>query len=551
MKRRRIRPVIASLALVTLGSLIAPPTMAQQKVLVAPGDGQVHALVIGIDAYQKVRPLKGAVADARDLETSLRKVGVKDINALIDGAANRAAVFKAIAQLNNRIKRGDLVVLSIAGHGAQEPEQIKGSQPDGMDDVFLLAGFAVSASGSLQRILGREFNHIIKGFESRGARVIFIADTCFGGGLTREVDPREAGLSYRQTPRYVLITDMLEPVGTPQDAYLTKLDFKQTAFLAAVDRETKAPEVRIPGIDGFRGALSYAAARAFEGGADANKDGKISLEELFSYVRSVVYQLSDQRQTPVTVAFADRRLDTELAFAFEARPQQRGPHLIVTSVEPAAPPPRITPLSVVRIASLDPLAGPVTGLEKREAPFEVLSSTRSADLVWDPHSGDVISHGDVIARSLQKSDLPSVVDRWAAVSGIKWLAAMAPQTVKVQPDDRLHHDRSKVVVDISGVAGRALILLNIAGDGTVQALYPKRGDLPILPTADYHLPVVVRPPFGADQIVAITAKEKMATLEQAVEQLNNRRDAIAVMKSIKRYAPADARIGTVGIYTAP
>jgi len=46
--------------------------------------GEVRALVIGIDAYRHVRPLKGAVADAWDIASSLRRVGVQDVTDLID-----------------------------------------------------------------------------------------------------------------------------------------------------------------------------------------------------------------------------------------------------------------------------------------------------------------------------------------------------------------------------------------------------------------------------------------------------------------------------------
>ena len=51
----------------------------------------------------------------------------------------------------------------------------------------------------------------------------------------------------------------------------------------------------------MRGALSYAVARAFEGNADANQDGKVTVKELFANIRQVVYQLSDQRQNVVTM----------------------------------------------------------------------------------------------------------------------------------------------------------------------------------------------------------------------------------------------------------
>src|SRR5882757_1149701 len=177
-----------------------------------PDGGAVRGLIIGIDAYQHVRQLKGAVADARDIEKSLRLMGIGDVTSLIDAGASRESVIQAIKDILQRTGPNDLVVLSIAGHGAQEPETIKGSEPDGIENVFLLPGFELTARGSKQRILGSEFNHFIRQFESRGAKVLFVADTCHGGGLAREIDPRAEEMSFRQVPTYTLLVDMLKPV---------------------------------------------------------------------------------------------------------------------------------------------------------------------------------------------------------------------------------------------------------------------------------------------------------------------------------------------------
>jgi uncharacterized caspase-like protein len=548
------RLLFATTACAGLSAATAAASQAQEFQMRGQDGKSVHAIVVGIDAYQKVRPLKGAVADARDIEGALKKMGVTDVTTLIDADADRNSILRAIDDVTTRIKQGDVVVFSLAGHGAQEPEKVKGSQPDGMDDIFLLPGFDLSPQGSQQRIVGREFNYFIKQFESKGARVIFVADTCHGGGLTREVDPRGGELSYRQVARYVLTVDELKPVGTVADARLTELDFEQTAFLAAVDRQTKAPEIRIPGISGFRGALSYAVARAFEGQADTNNDRNVTLQELFGQVRSVVYQLSDQRQNPVTVASPNRKLDSDIVFTLAPKSVPAAAPVVVSAspsviIEDAAPAPG--PLNVVRLASLDAKSMPLSGLERREVPFEVLNTTDGADIVFDPKSGDVISQGDVIAYGVDKNDLPSVVDRSAAVLGIKGLASKSPQAIKVSPDDKLHRNSSKVVVDILDVAKRALILFNIAGDGTVQLLYPTAKDQPVLNDLNYRLPVVVARPFGADQVVAVTSAQRMVALEQALQQLNQRRSPLQVMRMVERYAPKDARIGTVGLFTAP
>lgn len=292
--------IIFLVVLIAVCSFNLPASRAASVLQISNTDGgQVRALVIGIDDYQHVRKLKGATADARDIESTLQAMGVQDVTALINDQADRSTVLREISALVERTKTNDLIFLSIAGHGTQEPERIKGSEPDGMEDVFLLPAFEPTASGSQQRILGSEFNHFIKQFELRGAKVIFIADTCHGGGMAREIDPRAGEMSFRQIPAYTLLADTLQPVSDPSDPR-SELDLDHTAFLAAVDRSTKAPEVRIPGIEGLRGALSYAFSRALEGSADANHDGKVTLKELFANVRQVVYQLSDQRQNVVT-----------------------------------------------------------------------------------------------------------------------------------------------------------------------------------------------------------------------------------------------------------
>src|SRR3954452_9419408 len=373
---------IAIVAAVTFIAIVAPAAAsAQQVVLRGPEEGQVRALVVGIDAYRYVRPLKGAVSDARDIETSLRRMGVSDLTTLIDERADRDSVLTSINALLSRTGRGDLVLLSIAGHGAQEPERVKGSQPDGMDSVFLLPAFATSFDGSKQRIAGTEFNHFIKQFEGRGARVLFIADTCHGGGLTRDADPRAGEMSFRQVPLYRIPNDAHVPVSTPAEAFLSELDFDKSTFLAAVDRKTKAPEVHVPGVEGYRGALSYAVARALEGAADTNRDGKVTLKELFTYVRQVVYQLSDQRQNPVTLNSPHRSIENEVAFEMT-----RAVRIVDESQEPAKPPARVTlaaapasTIAPVRIASLDGQGARLSGLSPREAAFEVVPPSQAPD----------------------------------------------------------------------------------------------------------------------------------------------------------------------------
>jgi len=534
--------------------------------------GEVHALVIGIDHYRTMPELKGAASDALDLEATLKRNGVKDVTSLLDAKADRAGVIGKLEELLSRSRSGDLVILTIAGHGSQEPERVKGSQPDGLENVFLLSGFdPASGEGSKQRILGAEFNHFIKEFEARGVRVLFVADSCHGGGLARQIDPRAAQMTYREAPRYSLTSDELKPVSSADDAYMSEMSFKTTTFLAAVDRNSKAPEVRVPGVDGYRGALSYAVARALDGAADQNNDGQVTQAELFAYVHQIAYQLSDQRQNVVTVGRPPAGSDSDVMFSrtravimldapANARPSPQQPATALTpgpsvSNAPAATPAAAArpekPLDAVRIAVLSNQRELLKGLERREVKFDIVGSNENPDLVWDASTFDVLARGDVIARSVDLRDLPSVIDRFAAVSGFKRLSAAAPQTVRVTPDDKVHRREARLEVQVSDMAQRALLMFNIAGDGTVQALYPFGSDLPVITTADYKFPVVVGEPFGADQVVAITSSQRMVDLEQALKKMNQRRAAVEFYRIVERHAPSDARVGFTTLYSAP
>jgi Caspase domain len=568
---------LMSASSVHLGSARAATTLQLSN----PDGGEVRALVIGIDEYQHVRKLRGATPDARDIDSSLRAMGVRDVTALIDDRAERSNVLREISALVERTKTNDIVFLSIAGHGAQEPERIKGSQPDGMEDVFLLPGFEPTPTGSQQRILGSEFNHFIKQFELRGAKVIFVADTCHGGGMARDIDPRAAEMSFRQVPAYTLLVDELKPVSGQGDPR-SELDLDRTAFLAAVDRNTKAPEVRIPGVDGLRGALSYAVARAIEGSADANHDGKVTLKEFFGNIRQVVYQLSDQRQNVVTMTSPNRSPDIDVAFGLT-----RGVTLIQGPIEgpqpsvaqPSAPQPSaslprasvslaaggIAPIALpgskpqfaggagapIRLAALDGRTSYFPNAKSRDSTFQAVQPTDNPDLIWDPASHDVIAWGDVVAYGVELADLATVIDRTAAIRTLKGIATQSPQVMRVSPDDRLHHNDQTVNIDLSEVGGRAVVLFNVSGDGTIQMLYPTGADVSPVRSANLRLPLRVREPFGAEQVVAVTSQQRMIDFEDALQQMNHRRASGQVIKSLERYLPPDARVGSVGFFTVP
>ena len=151
---------------------------------VTPGAGAqaVRGLVIGIDDYAHIEKLQGAVNDARDIGEALDGIGVDDLTVLLDGDATRDRIVAEWRGLLERAAPGDTLVLAYAGHGAQEPERVPGTEPgDGKDEVLLLGGFRSEGSGTRERIVDDEINWWFLDAGRKGLRVVFVADACHSG----------------------------------------------------------------------------------------------------------------------------------------------------------------------------------------------------------------------------------------------------------------------------------------------------------------------------------------------------------------------------------
>lgn len=520
--------------------LVLAPVAAQAQ-LVPPAQGTIRALVIGIDQYKSQRTLAGAVADARDLEKALKAGGVGDLTVLINWEATRRATEAAMNRLAADARAGDLVVISFAGHGSQLPERVKGSDPDGIDEIFVLAGFESRGPGTAERLLDKEINVWLTRIEQKGAHTLFLADTCHGGGLTRKVDQRAGELSYRQTTLEIApLDDALKPISTVSDRVRQPEEFDRVTFLAAADKWTKAPEVRIPGQPTMRGALSYAVARAFEGAADRDGDGRTTRRELFEYARQVVQQYSESRQA--IYSEPSKRIDLIDGVVFRRAGAAADSN---AATQDAA--------AVVRLALLNGTAASLAGVTPYAARIEVVRADAQPDLIWDVASGDVVSRsGDVIAKDVRTRDIADIVDRTAALAAIAKLSETRPQRIVLLPNDR-HHRRGEMLSFVAeGVQGKSVILFNLASDGTVQFLYPKRFDRPSADAPALRLSDIrVEPPFGADHVVAIVSERRLTELEAAIAAFDNVRASGRIPALLRRHLTPSARIGFTGAYTVP
>lgn len=514
------------------------PEIATAKTLQIspPGSGHVRALIIGIDRYQNARPLKGAAADARDIASALEAAGVSDLTVLIDENATRQKVDAGLMHLLEVALPGDLVILSLAGHGAQAPERVRGSEPDGMDEVFLLGGFSQSGRGNTERLIDDEINGWLSRLSKKGIDVLFVADTCHGGGMARRPEFGGEEQSYRFSGTVKLDADEDTPVASIADARVKVETLPHVTFLAAADKYNLAPEVRVPGAATKRGALSYAIARAI----DEGRDGPVTRQQLFGFSRQVAYQYTETRQSIATEPQSEGAALEQVVFRLKTDGNR------LASKQPAP----------VRLRIVGGDATLSSGIAPGDTPFRNVRAGEDADLIWDVGKGEAYGgSGDLIGACRTAAEVAPIVDLIGAINAIAKLTEMNYQDIRLLPSDSRFREGDIVVFRASGLAKKHLILFDIFGDGTVRFLYPRfRSDSSLISEDDFNLnDIHVRPPFGADHVTAIVSDNRLEDLERAVSALNDQKSAGKLAKLLveAQQLHPDMRVGTAALFTAP
>ncbi|EGP09593.1 hypothetical protein CSIRO_0751 [Bradyrhizobiaceae bacterium SG-6C] len=501
--------------------------------LLPPGEGgQVRAVIVGIDKYKNYKNLLGAVADARDIQRTLTLAGVTDLVVLIDQDATRQRFESAMGRIVEVSTPGDLVVVSFAGHGAQMPEQVKGSEADGMDEVFLLAGFSEHGSGTSERILDDELHSWMSRLDKKGVNVLFIADTCHGGGLMRKPDFRAADISYRWAGTVSLIDDSLKPVSTEQDASLTVNDLPNVTFLAAVDKYSKAPEVFISGSATKRGALSYAFARSI----DRGQNGAVTRGQLFKFARQLTYQYS-QTQQSISTEPSRGGLDKPIfRLSVSGEPEEEAE--VATEIR----------LKAMYLSDRSLLAS----LEAVR--IKVVTENEPADLIWDVSKGELLNEvGDLISSCRTTADVVAIVERTRAMAAIALMSERAVQEIRLLPNDRRFHGGELASFRIDGISKKFLILLNVTGDGEVRLLFPVRSmDSALVQSGTFELPLKVNEPYGTDAIIAIVSDERLLDLESQLNRITGQRSAnsLRLLMASHLRVNRSARVGLASVFTS-
>lgn len=148
---------------------------------------ETYTLSIGINDYPvgaegEDFDLFGCVNDAKVMRGFfINKYNVKEKNTriLLDKEANADKFLDSVRWLISTAKPGDQVVLSYSGHGAQvdDPET---DEEDGKTECIVLADDTLVPDDLI--------NEIANTLRINGVNTTFIFDSCFSGGMSRNVD---------------------------------------------------------------------------------------------------------------------------------------------------------------------------------------------------------------------------------------------------------------------------------------------------------------------------------------------------------------------------
>ncbi len=503
----------------------------------APLHAEIHAVVVGVDAYRHLKPLGGATNDARDLAGALTRLGA-EVELLTDAAATRAAVIAAFERQAAKAGPGDMFVFTYAGHGMQEPEAIPGDEADGLDETIVFAGFAPSGPEAGERLRDNEIGALLAKVNP-AARTLIVVDSCHSGTMTRAGDRRGKTLRTRFAGIGRLTDDPLpKPDASTRGLDLAGAD--NVVFVAAARDEEQIPEVEIDGAP--RGAVSWTVARALEGAAGFGGPG-MKLSEFSTYVRAQARALSAARQTP-SVNFRSTAIAPEASIV--------PPSALAESPPPPPPAPHhaAARVHVLGVAPPPDLGGQV----------EWAADLEEADLVWDRAGGELIdaATADLVAEARRPAELLAALSAWRAARSLTLWQDRRHAELQLEPGDGRHRVGERIAVSISRpeTAPAYLTVVNIASTGEVQFLFPAPADraagrdLVHPGGGPYRIGAApVTEPVGADNVVGVLSDAPETELQDWLAK-GAGVDAEAFVARLKALsAQGGRRIGVTPIFT--
>lgn len=152
---------------------------------------KLYALLVGVGAYERVRPLRGPVGDVQVLTKYLQQQTGFDLKllALTDQQANKKAVIDGFQTHLAQAGPADTVLFYFSGHGAQEVADtaVWADEADGQLECLVCHDGGTRSPWEFL-LADKELRHLIAPVSATGAHVVVMADCCHAGDNTRAVD---------------------------------------------------------------------------------------------------------------------------------------------------------------------------------------------------------------------------------------------------------------------------------------------------------------------------------------------------------------------------
>jgi hypothetical protein len=222
----------------------------------------VYALIVGISDYKYINDLNFCDDDANKIYEFLKSpqggaVPDNQISILIDNQATKASILTSMETLFSEATERDLVIFFFSGHGSEQGTFCPYDQN---------RGTTLSYDEISSTLLNCKAKH-----------KLCIADACYSGGLNPEMF--KFGLKSSTDIYYEAL----------------KSSIGGTALMLS-SRNTEKSQER-PELE--QGAFSYYYIEGLKGYADENKNGIVSISELYEYVRKNVKSKTNGKQNPV------------------------------------------------------------------------------------------------------------------------------------------------------------------------------------------------------------------------------------------------------------
>ncbi|WP_068874953.1 MULTISPECIES: caspase family protein [unclassified Phenylobacterium] len=509
-----------------------------------PASAEIRALIVTVAQYTAPIPsLEGPPNDAAALKSVLEAQGAKDIVSLSDAQATRASIRAQLQALGQRAKPGDWVIFYYAGHGSQAKSRDP-TEADGMDEFLALGGFRVAKPDPNQFVLDNDLRGWLINFFPTSVNVLQIADACHSGTMNRSL-VAATPFKRRSALDNPMAISLPPSPADPMAVAPAGVDPPNLVYVGAAQDNQFALEGPLPrGDSPPRGLLTYALEGALKDrrpngrlAADADDDGKLSLAELTSSLESRTRELSSTQQ-----------------WSSAAVPPRNERSVIFQPLKP--PPPDERPIEV---KPADEQAADLLG---GKGPWASIPRG-TPDLTWNAKEGWVTdSRGDRVAENLTSAEqLSGVIMKRRAISQLAASANERQLKVDIgpRPKGQLYKKGESVDLAVTHRGGEAwLTAFNLAGDGTVQMLFPLEGDGDGRMVAGQTRVVMARtkavPPFGVDNVVAIATPTEPKVLRAALKRIDGKRDAMVAAGLVRDEldaAKGQAAMALGELYTGP